>query len=62
MIKAQVLADFISQITLSEDENVQDTSTLRTIHTDGSSVQKMGGVGVILTSPKGDILKYNVQL
>ena len=37
MIKAQVLANFIVEITLSEDENVQDTSTLWTIHTYGSS-------------------------
>ena len=26
-IKAQVLADFIAEFTLSEDENMQDTST-----------------------------------
>ena len=32
------------------------------VHTDGSSVQKMGGVGVVITSIKGDILKYGVQL
>ena len=32
------------------------------IHTDGSSTQKKGGAGVIITSPKGNILKYGVQL
>lgn len=62
MIKAQVLADFIVEFTLSEYENMQDTLTLWTIHTDGLSVQKMGEVGVIITSPKEDILKYEVQL
>ena len=30
------------------------------VHTDGSLVQKMGGVGVVITSLKGDILKYGV--
>lgn len=62
VIKAQVLANFIVEITLSEDENVQDTSTLWTIHTYGSSEQKMGEVRVVITSPEGDILKYEVQL
>ena len=32
------------------------------IHTDGSSTQKKGRACVIITSPKGDILKYGVQL
>lgn len=32
------------------------------VHTDGSLVQKMGRVGVVITSIKGDILKYRVQL
>ena len=56
VIKAQVLDDFIIEFTLSEDENVWDRSTLWTIHTDGLSVQKMGEVGVVITSPEGDIL------
>ena len=34
-IKAQVLADFIVKFTLSEDENMQDTVIVWTIHTDG---------------------------
>ena len=29
---------------------------------DGSSTQKRGGAGVVIASPKGDILKYGVQL
>jgi len=37
-------------------------STLWTVYTDGLSVQKMRGVGVVVTSPKEDILKYGVQL
>ena len=59
-LKAQVLVDFIAEFTLLEDENMQDISTLWTVHTDGLSVQKMGGVGIVITSPEGDILKYGV--
>ena len=32
------------------------------IQTDGSSAQKTGGVGVIIITPEGNVLKYRVQL
>ena len=32
------------------------------IQTNGSSVWKKGGVGVIIITPKGETLKYGVQL
>ena len=32
------------------------------IQTDGSSTQKRGRVGVVITTPDGEILKYGVQL
>ena len=32
------------------------------VYADGSSVVSVGGVGVILLSPKKDILKYEVQV
>lgn len=32
------------------------------IQVDGLSVQKRGGVGVVINIPKGEILKYEVQL
>ena len=32
------------------------------IHTDGSFTQKKGRVGIVITSPEGDTLKYEVQL
>ena len=35
---------------------------LWTIHIDRSSTQKKGGAGVVITSPKEDVLKYGVQL
>ena len=59
-IKAQALADFIAEFTFLEHEDNQEE--LWTIHTDGSSTQKRGGAGVVITSPEGDILKYEVQL
>ena len=33
-----------------------------TIHTNGLSNQKKGGVGVVITSPDEEVLKYGVQL
>ena len=32
------------------------------IQIDGSSIQNKGGVGVIIITPKGETLKYGVQL
>ena len=33
-----------------------------TISTDGSFVAGLGGISIIMTSPKKDVLKYGVQL
>jgi len=59
-IKAQALVDFIAEFTLSDDEKAQDESESWRILTDGSSVQKRGGVGVIINTPKGETFKYGV--
>ena len=59
-IKAQALADFIAEFTTPKDTNSQED--LWTINTDGSSTQKGGGAGIVITSPKKDVLKYGVQL
>ena len=32
------------------------------VQTDGSSAQLRGGVGVIITTPDGEVLKYEAQL
>ena len=32
------------------------------MQTDGSLAQKRGGVGVVITAPDGEVLKYKVQL
>ncbi|XP_050264200.1 uncharacterized protein LOC126708447 [Quercus robur] len=46
-----------------EDENgTTDEVDKWTIQTDGSSAQKRGGVGVVITTPDGEVMKYGVQL
>ena len=57
-IKAQALVDFIVEFTTPEHEENQEE--LWTIQTDRSSTQKKGGAGVIIFSPKEDVLKYGV--
>ena len=59
-IKAQALTDFIAEFTTPE--NTGDQEDLWTINIDGSSTQKGGGAGIVITSPEKDGLKYGVQL
>ena len=59
VIKSQALADFIAEFTLLGPD--QEAKYL-TISTDGSFVAGLGGIGIIMTSPKKDVLKYGVQL
>ena len=59
-IKTQALVDFIAEFTTPEHEENQEE--LWTIQTDRSSTQKRGRAGVIIFSPKEDVLKYGVQL
>ena len=58
-IKAQVLVDFIAEFTMPEDSPT-DVAKSWTMQTVGSSAKGRGGVGVIITSPEGDALKYGV--
>ena len=57
-IKAQVLANFIAKFTLP---NPDQEAKYWTIYADGS-IPGLGGVGVIVTLPEKDVLKYGVQL
>ena len=57
-IKAQALVDFIAEFTTPEHEENQEE--LWAIQIDRSSTQKRGGAGVIIFSPKEDVLKYGV--
>ncbi|XP_065632981.1 uncharacterized protein LOC112035103 [Quercus suber] len=61
-IKAQALADFIAEFTYLDESNRASEDETWMIQTDGSSAQKRGGVGVVITTPNGEILKYGVQL
>ena len=57
VIKAQALADFVAEFTIADQDLKSDYWT---VYTDGSSATGIGGVRVILLSPKKDILIYEV--
>ena len=61
-IKAQALANFIAEFTLTDEENPNHEAERWTIQTGGSSAQRRGGVGIVITSPDEEELKYGVQL
>ena len=61
-IKARALADFIAKFTLLDEDSLTDEIERWTIQTDGSSDQKRGGVGVVITTSNREMLKYRVQL
>ena len=56
------MADFISKFTFPDEGSPANDAKRWTIQTDGSSAQKRGGVGVVITTPNGEILKYGVRL
>ena len=56
-ISSKALADFIAKFTIPG--NVEN---IWTVNTDGSSTQRGGGAGIIITSPEKNVLKYGVQL
>ena len=57
VIKAQALADFVAEFTIADQDLESDYWT---VYIDGSSAAGIGGVRVILLSPKKDILIYEV--
>ena len=56
------MADFIAKFTFSDGDNLDNEAKRWTIQIDGSSAQRRGRVGVVITTPDGEILKYGVQL
>ena len=58
-IKARALADFVVEFTVADQDLESDYWTM---YIDGLLASSMGGVGVILLSPKKYIIKYIVQL
>ena len=61
-IKAQALADFIVEFTLPDKDNLTNEIEWWTVQTNGLSTQRKGRVGVVITSPDREVLKYGVQL
>lgn len=61
-IKAQALADFIAEFTFPDEDSLTNEVERWTIQTDSLLAQRRGGVGVVITTPDGEILKYGVQL
>jgi ribonuclease HI len=63
-IKAQALADFVAEFTAKDDEPKEEEEQVSrwTIHIDGSSTKNAGGVGVILKSPEGNVIKRAIRL
>ena len=60
-IKAQVLDDFIVEFTYPQEEKEPQKETW-TVQIDRSTTKKAEGVGVVLISLEGEILKYAVRL
>ena len=56
------MADFIAEFTFLDKDNLTNGAEQWTIQNDGSSAQKRGEVGVVITAHDGEILKYGVQL
>ena len=56
------MVDFIIEFTLPDEDSLTNETKWWIVETDGSSAQKRGGVGVIITTPDGKVLKYGVQL
>ena len=54
--------DFIADFTLPDEDKFTNEIEWWTVETDDSSAQRRGGVGVIITTPDGEVLKYGVQL
>ncbi|KAL0449271.1 UNVERIFIED_CONTAM: hypothetical protein Slati_1483500 [Sesamum latifolium] len=59
-IKAQALADFVSEMTGAPSEEVsKDERWL--LHVDGSSTIQGSGAGIVITSPQGEDLEFTVK-
>ena len=60
--KHRLWPDFIAEFTFPDEDNPNNDAKRWMIQTNGSSAQKRGGIGVIITTPNGEILKYGVRL
>jgi hypothetical protein len=61
-MKSQALADFIAEWTDSDVRGIGDLPDHWVMYFDGSYTLKGAGAGVVLIPPKGDMLKYAIQI
>jgi hypothetical protein len=61
-IKSQALADFIVDWMETQEKEPRPDTKFLSLHFDGSKMYAGSGAGVVLTSPKGDKLRYMLQL
>ena len=61
-IKSQVIPNFIADWTEAQMPQLPDMSNEWTIYVDGSKRSTGAGAGVILTSPKGDKMRYVLRM
>ncbi|KAL0458430.1 UNVERIFIED_CONTAM: hypothetical protein Slati_0470200 [Sesamum latifolium] len=59
-IKAQALADFVSEMTGTIQEEVPEARPWL-LHVDGSSTAQGSGAGIVLTTPQGDDMEFAVK-
>ncbi|PKA46054.1 RNA-directed DNA polymerase like [Apostasia shenzhenica] len=52
-MKSQALADFIAELTTTEQPELRERPQPWTLHVDGASGERVQGVGLVLTSPWG---------
>ena len=60
-IKGQIIADFITEFTIAEDQGVEK-SPQWSIHKDKSSNRQAGGASVVLYSLEGDKVECMIRL
>ena len=60
-IKGQAVANFIAEFTLGGDQLVEEKEQW-SIHTDGSSNRRAGGVGVVIKTPQGGMIQCMIRL
>ena len=61
-IKSQAPVDFINNWTELQEPKDKPDNTYWTIHFDGSRELEGSGAGVVLTSPRGDKIRYVLRL
>jgi hypothetical protein len=61
-IKSHALADFITEWMDSGLRGIDELPDHWVMYFDGSYTLKGAGAGIVLISPKGDVLKYDIQL